>query len=771
MDGSGELPASAATTPADVSVAHMPNVNASLAALMALLNVDDEQPTEMLAALQPLFAFDSAILLEGADDNLVCVAASPETLAGRQWVAPGFFQTIVHGRVIAAGGNRPEPPDLPAELIAAAQSALCFPIGLDGRPVALVLLRDPGRADFSDDQVALARQCAVVALAALAAQSGDRLEAEVRRLDALVAELRRSEQGALESGRLLKAIVDHLPISLAVQDEDGRFLLVNALAAANLDIPVEALVGASPSDFLSPEDAAHRRDWEMRLLQSGELNTVEEVVTAPDGHQTWLTSHKPVRILDRTLLLTSSHDITERKRVELDLALRANFDELTGLPNRIRIKRHVDDLLERDDKSHRFALAFIDLDNFKHVNDYYSHAIGDALLVKIAERIRMRLRESDMLARISGDEFLLVLDPVESEEQIRTTIHAILDDLKQPFHIEAFEVLTSASIGVTIHPEHGSTYEALRRNADNAMYRAKNGTKGDAIYFDANMGQTISARMELEQRLRLAIRDRRFCCAFQPKVDIRSKEVVGFETLVRWRDSDGEIHPPGSFIDLAIELGLIDPITQFVLGDTLHSIERLDEEFGSGTTFSVNVAAKQASDMNFMVSFAEILKESKYVDRIMLELTEDAFVAKNQFQMQILPMLREIGVRVSIDDFGTGYSSLSVLADITADELKVDRSFIAGIHERPRSQSVLRTIESLGHGLGMTIVAEGVETFEELAYLQAATRIRYAQGYHFARPFFLEDMSSAKHLNFDDRAPATVREHPSARGGRSFRGF
>ncbi|MGH6768133.1 MAG: putative bifunctional diguanylate cyclase/phosphodiesterase [Xanthobacteraceae bacterium] len=740
---------------------------------MTLLNVESEQATDMLAALRPLFAFDSALVLDEQDGALVCMGATPEDMVGRRWTADGFFQDVVRGQVIVTGAGHPtqERPELPDDLIAPGQAAICLPVGLNDRAVALILRRSPAGENFSDDHVVSARQCAVVALAALAARNGNKLESEIQRLTTLAAELRRSEQDAVERSKLLNEIIDLLPISLTVQDENGRFLLVNSLAAANLDMPADALVGAAPGDFLSPEEGAQRREWEIRLLQSGDRNTVEEIVAGPAGQHTWLTSHKPVLVRDRTLLLTSSHDITERKQIEMDLALRANFDELTGLPNRIRISRHVDELLECNDKSYRFALAFIDLDNFKHINDYYSHAIGDALLIKISDRIRKRLRDSDMLARISGDEFLLLLDPIESEEQIRTTIHTILNDLKQPFQIEAFEVLTSASIGVTTYPEHGNSYEALRRNADNAMYRAKNGTKGDAIFFDMNMGQTISARMELEQRLRLAIRDQRFCCAFQPKVDIRSKEVMGFETLVRWRDGDGEIRPPGSFIGLAIELGLIDPITHFVMEDTLNSIERLDAAFGSSTTFSINIAAKQASDMNFMTAFADSLKTSKHVDRIMLELTEDAFVAKNLFQMQILPMLREIGVRVSIDDFGTGYSSLSVLADITADELKVDRSFIAGIHERPRSQSVLRTIESLGHGLGMTLVAEGVETFEELAYLQAATKIRYAQGYYFSMPFFLEDMSAAQSLNFDNRVPETPRELPERRGARPYRGL
>jgi EAL domain-containing protein (putative c-di-GMP-specific phosphodiesterase class I) len=292
------------------------------------------------------------------------------------------------------------------------------------------------------------------------------------------------------------------------------------------------------------------------------------------------------------------------------------------------------------------------------------------------------------------------------------------------------------------------------------MYRAKHVAKGDAVFFDLNMGRAMTAQMELEQRLRLAIRDRRFCCAFQPKVDIYTEQVVGVETLVRWRDDDGEIQPPGEFIGLAVELGLINPITNFVMAEAVSSMDRIDAAFGEGTTVSINVAAKQANDLEFMELFTQALRDSGHAERIIIELTEEAFISKGEFQTKILPILREIGARVSIDDFGTGYSSLSALADITADEIKIDRSFISAIHERPRNQSVLRAIESLGHALGMTIVAEGVETYEELAYLHAATRIRYAQGFYYARPLYLDSLTGEKKFDVTSRIPQSARLRP-----------
>jgi cyclic di-GMP phosphodiesterase Gmr len=737
---------------------------ANLAALAALLNLgrDDQSFRDLFRALPALFAFDRVVVLEETGDGVRCVAAQPATLVGRHWPDKSL-RGALDVRVRAALEAQPVQEsqellagDLLSELAGSDESVLCLPLGVGVQPALLVLVRAQAAVNFSDSDLATAKQCAGVALAALVARKGTALEAENRRLKGIVEQGRTEGQDPQQDSLLLKQIIDELPISLTVQDDCGRFVLVNAMAAANLAMPAAVLVGASPANFLPEQEAASRREWEQNLILQNETVIVETNVSDQHGEHTWMISHKPVRILDRTLLISSSVDITERKQVERDLMERSHIDKLTGLPDRVLIQEHVEAIIRNDGDGRRFALAFIDLDNFKHINDYYNHAVGDGLLVKIGQRITTRLRPHDIIARISGDEFLLLLDPFESEEQTKAFIGEILQSLMQPFHIEAFEVFSSCSIGVSVYPEHGRDYETLRRNADSAMYRAKHEAKGEAVFFDLIMEQAVAARMAAEQRLRLAIRDRKFSCAFQPKVDIHSQQVVGFETLVRWRDDDGEILPPGEFIALAVELGLINPITNFVLAEAVKSIDRLDAAFGSDTTISVNVAAKQANDLEFMQSFAQALSDSNRAGRIIIELTEDAFIAKGTFQTRILPMLRDIGVRISIDDFGTGYSSLSTLADITADELKIDRSFISGIHQRPRNQGVLRAIESLGRALDMSIIAEGVETFEELAYLRTATRIRYVQGFYFAKPFYLENLS--------DTADAMSRGHEMARG-------
>ena len=562
---------------------------------------------------------------------------------------------------------------------------------------------------------------------------------------------------------VLRQIVRMLPTSVTVQDESGNFLLVNDAAAAQFNTPAADFIATPPEVAFSSKLANRRRSNGIDLLRAGRSAVAEE--GAPDGlgDRVFLTSHRPVRILDKKLLLSSSVDLTDQKATEDELFRRAYFDELTGLPTRRVIEAHATALLRREGQPSRFALAFLDIDNFKHINDYYGHSVGDALLIEVGKRLGLDLRKTDMLSRISGDEFLLLLDPIRSEGEVAEYIEFQLGRLRAPFFIDGSEVFASASIGVSLYPDHGRSYEALLQNADIAMYRVKNATKGAAAIFNVSMEHEALARMATEQSLRLAILDKRFCCAFQPKVDIRTEEIKGIEALVRLRDDNGIIQAPGTFINLAVELGLIDELTHLVLAEIMKSIDLINDRFGAATSISINVAAKQAGNPVFMTSFAAALEATGCPSRFIIEVTEDAFVAKTHFQDEILPMFRKLGVRISIDDFGIGYSSLSALADITADEIKIDRSFIVDIHKRSRSQGILRAIESLSEALGMTVIAEGIESFEELAYLQAASKIRYAQGYYFSRPIFLEELKPTGRSFSEERSSPISRQPQQAR--------
>jgi c-di-GMP phosphodiesterase Gmr len=550
---------------------------------------------------------------------------------------------------------------------------------------------------------------------------------------------------------LLRDVFRMLPAGVTVQDEDGRFLLINDAAASQLGIC------GNEQAALRLLQLNRRGEIGLEFLRSGRPATIEECVGDGSARHVLLTAHQPVRIANRNLLISSSADISEQKAFEDQLFRAAYYDELTDLPTRRVIEHRANSLLGRDEGCVKFALAFLDIDNFKHINDYYGHGVGDTLLVEVSKRLARDLRGSDMLARISGDEFLLLLSPIQGAQEVEDFLQSTVSRLTAPFFIDGSEIFASISIGVSLYPDHGRSYNLLRQNADLAMYRVKNEGKGTVAFFDATMEHEALARMKIEQSLRLAILDKRFCCAFQAKVDVRTQEIKGIEALVRLRDDEGVIQAPGTFIDLAVELGLIDELTHLVLAEIVKSIDLINETFGPSATISINVAAKQAVNPEFMHSFALALEATGFPGRFMIEVTEDAFVTKTHFQEDILPIFRKLGVGISIDDFGIGYSSLSALADITADEIKIDRSFITDIHKRPRSQGILRAIESLSEALGMTVIAEGIESFEELAYLQAATKIRYAQGYYFSRPIFLEELKPAAPLASESRSSLASR--------------
>lgn len=455
--------------------------------------------------------------------------------------------------------------------------------------------------------------------------------------------------------------------------------------------------------------------------------------------------------------LSAKRSESERKRLhqltqELEstraaLTRRANYDILTGLPNRGYLEERVTAALGAG-RDRPLALAFIDLDGFKQVNDRYGHEVGDKLLAQVADRVVGNIRSSDMLARISGDEFVLLIDPLESEDQLDSVVERILATLKEPFSIEGVRIVLSASIGIALSPEHGSDYEALRRNADVAMYSAKTRSKGTAARFNASLGRAAAERAELEQVVREAVAERRFRAVLQPLVCTTSMDVAGFEMLARREDDEGRLHPPSEFIALASELGQLDAITHMLVDEVVDSLPELDECFGPRTTISINVSAKQATDVPGMRRLLDRLERSGYASRFVIEVTEDAYLHAGVFQREVLPLLRAVGVRVSIDDFGAGYSSLATLLHLEAHELKIDRVFITDVGNRPRSQVILGGIAGAGAQLGIRVVAEGVETVEELDYVRSIRSIGRAQGYLFAKPATpVELMASAAEIS------------------------
>jgi len=454
-------------------------------------------------------------------------------------------------------------------------------------------------------------------------------------------------------------------------------------------------------------------------------------LAARDAHHSEVESQRLKQLTDE---LTDS---------QLALAYRANHDQLTGLPNRAHVQELVEERLSRKKPGEKLALAFIDVDDFKRVNDLYGHATGDALLRDIADRLRAQIRTNDIIGRISGDEFVVILDSFRETTEVVSLVQRISEILHQPYDIDGVQIKGSGSIGVAFYPAHGRDYESLRRNADTAMYRAKISAKGSVEFFNNELGRTMTERLRLEQQLRAAYDGKMFRCALQAKVDIRSGRVDGFEALLRWVDEKGAIHEPCDFLAVASELRLLDGIALMQMEELLAGLPQLDARFGEDIAYSFNISAAQASRPGFMKTLVDRIARSGRARNFTLELTEESLIRAATFQSHILPLLRGAGIGIAIDDFGTGYSSLSVLTELTVDEIKIDRSFIAGIQDRPHQQSILRAIESLGRALDIHLAAEGIETARELAWLLEHSGIRAGQGFLFHRPAFIPALLDA----------------------------
>ena len=530
---------------------------------------------------------------------------------------------------------------------------------------------------------------------------------------------------------VLRAALAALPIAIEVFARDGERVFANPAAAARPPGPGDAGAGR--------EEAV--REARAVLIERREFSA--------EG---------------RAYRVCAATDVEGLRRSQDELFRRAYFDELTQLPNRGFFEEAVAQAMRATGEKPDFAVAVVGFDQFDAINEFYGRAVGDALLSQAGARVGEHLEGGDMAARTGGDEFSLLIADAGDADVVGAKIDRVLARLKDPFYVDGIEILISASAGFSLFPLHDASVEGLISKADAALTQTKRRSKGEARLYDPELAVRAQNRARLEQNLRLAVRDRRFLCALQPKVDFRSGELDGLEVLMRWRDENGTARAPANSIAFAVNAGLMNEMTLLLFEETLASLDAIDATFGPNLRLGFNIAAQQAGDARFMRTFADRLAASGHADRFIIELTEEAFLLAGQFQLQVAPMLREVGATISIDDFGVGYSSLSTLAEITADEIKVDRSFITAIHERPRNQGLLRAIELIGEALHTKVMVEGVETAQELAYLRERTNIRVAQGYYFSAPILLGERASAPRAAAEPRekarpaAPSRVSE-------------
>ena len=549
------------------------------------------------------------------------------------------------------------------------------------------------------------------------------------------------------SERRFHSAFTHASIGMALVSFDGRVLQVNSALRTLLGInDYHAIEQQLFSDFVDANDAATLNDHLMQLnSQQIPSFTVDLRMLHRHGIEVWAAVHgsffSEIDAAAPSLIL-QVQDITARRQAEAGLHHIAFHDSLTGLPNRRRFQEDLGQALERvrTDPQRHFGLMFLDFDRFKLINDSLGHAVGDEFLVAVARRIQHHVRPHDIVARLGGDEFAILAEDLDSERYAVTLADRLLDVLREPFQIAGTEITTSASIGITFSGMGYATPADMLRDADTAMYKAKTGGKARYALFDTVLHTEVSHRLRLEGELRRALADEQLSVAYQPLLELASGRVTGFEALARWNHPELGAISPMTFIAVAEDAGLIIPLTDFMLRSACKQLRewQLSDEKFAHLNMHVNVSGNDIAHACFVARVnAAIVEARLQPQHLTLELTENILMERLEAALPMLTELRRLGVGLSVDDFGTGYSSLRHLSSLPVNSLKIDRAFVADLQRGSNEAAVVRAIILLGNSLGKSIIAEGIETAEEMEQLRRMG-CSAGQGFHLSRPLAAE---------------------------------
>ncbi|RYH66105.1 cyclic di-GMP phosphodiesterase [Citrobacter freundii] len=521
---------------------------------------------------------------------------------------------------------------------------------------------------------------------------------------------------------------------IVILDRMGNIQRFNRLCEEYTGLKEREVIGQSVFTlFMSRrEAAASRRNIEV-FFREGNSYEVERWVKTCKGQRLFLFRNKFVHNgsgKNEIFLICSGTDITEERRAQERLRVLANTDSITGLPNRNAIHNLISNAIENAGDT-QVGIVYLDLDNFKKVNDAYGHMFGDQLLQSVSLAILSCLSENQLLARFGGDEFI-VLATETSQGSLEATASRILTRLRQPFRIGLIEIYTGCSIGISLAPQHGQDCESVIRNADTAMYTAKEGGRGQFCVFSPEMNQRVFEYLWLDTNLRKALENDQLVIHYQPKITWRG-EVRSLEALVRWQSPERGLIPPLEFISYAEESGLIVPLGRWVILDVVRQIAKWRAK-GINLRVAVNVSARQLADQTLFTDLKQVLHELDFeYCPIDVELTESSLIENEQLALSVIQQFSQMGAQIHLDDFGTGYSSLSQLARFPLDAIKLDQTFVRDVHKQPVSQSLVRAIVAVAQALNLQVIAEGVESAKEDAFL-TKNGVNERQGFLFAKP-------------------------------------
>ena len=546
------------------------------------------------------------------------------------------------------------------------------------------------------------------------------------------------EELSASNQRLAANVFETMNQGVMVTDHNNHIEFINQATTDMTGYTLEEVKGESPKIF-----ASGRNDQTFYQHMWGAINDKgywegEMWNRKKDGTPflQWMT----VNVIRNPQGKVSQHvaifsDITERKKTEELIWRQANFDALTGLPNRAMLHSRLDEELAMcSRRGYGLAVVYLDIDGFKDVNDSLGHDAGDKLLVCIAQRLKGQLRNTDTIARWGGDEFTIVLNNLEHPEWAGAMAQKFIALINEPIDLHGREIQVGGSAGIAIYPEDGETQEALTTHADIAMYQAKHNGKNQFQFFHAEMKQNTMKRLATIDSIKSALEGQDFELYYQPQIRLRDKKIVGMEALVRMDGGDKGIASPSQFIPCAEETGLIIPLGEWVLSEACRQVSEWNEKFGIELCVAVNLSAKQfrAAELTEIV-LQNINQYSLAAHQIELEITESVLMDDVEQAIKVMSVLDSLGISIAIDDFGTGYSSLSYLKRFPISTLKIDQSFISDLKFESDDAAIVRSVIALAESLQLNVVAEGVEEREQMQMLQQLD-CQLAQGYYFAEP-------------------------------------
>src|SRR5712691_1137618 len=565
------------------------------------------------------------------------------------------------------------------------------------------------------------------------------------------------EQPAPERERpdsdLASDIMSNATEGIVVYDRELRCQAWNRFMEQLTGLPAQEVLGKRASDFF-PVVGEQPIDEVLNRVLKGETVLLSETSYMVPGteRQGWISaSYRPQYDTkgNVTGIIGKVVDLTERKRAEQQMEYQSYHDALTGLANRRLFQEHLSLAIALAQRKRRpVAVLFLDLDHFKVVNDSLGHTLGDTLLREIATRLRTSVREGDVVARVGGDEFTIVLQELEKKEDAAAMAQRVLRVIAEPIDINGQRLYITASIGITVYPDDGEDAETLLKNADNALYRAKAFGRNTYEMSTQELSRSMQERLTLESGLHQAMERNEFEVYYQPQIDIRSMRIVGMEALLRWRHPERGLMSPGSFLSVAEERGFIVLIGDWVLRTALHQVRVFRDLGFPDFRVAVNLSARQFRELSLVDGIEDAIKQARVEPKSLeLEITESVAMENLDLTFKVLERLRHTGISIAIDDFGMGHSSLSYLKRFPIDCLKIDRNFVEDLPDRFEDAAIVRSVIELAQGLNLRVVAEGVETKPQLDFLKEHG-CREVQGFYFGFPVpapqFQETLNQAR---------------------------